>query len=60
MNEVTERIDREASTRATPTFAPLDALLATPGQHVLSTVRIGHPERPARLSPRRDPSAVLR
>lgn len=61
MNEVTERIDREASTGTTPTFAPaLDALLMTPGRRVLSTVRIGHPERPARLSPRRDPSAVLR
>jgi hypothetical protein len=61
MNEVTERIDRDATTGAAATFGPaLDALLATPGRHVLSTVRIGHPERAGRLSPRRDPSAVLR
>lgn len=61
MNQVTERIDRESSTGAAPTFGPaVDALLGTPGRHVLSTVRLGHPERPARPSPRRDPSAVLR
>ena len=61
MNQVTERIDRDASLAHSSTFAPdMDALLAQPGQHVLSTFRIGHPVRAGRLSPRRPVSQVTR
>ena len=61
MNQVTERIDRERTTGAAATYAPaLDALLATPGVHALSTFRVGHPVRTPRPSPRRPLSAVTR
>ena len=61
MNQVTERIDRDASLAKPSTFAPdMDVLLARPGQHVLSTFRIGHPVRAGRLSPRRPVSQVVR
>lgn len=61
MNQVTERVDREASLGQPATFAArLDALLAQPGQHVLSTFRVGHPARAARLSPRRPVRNVTR
>ena len=61
MNQVTERIDRELALGATASFAPrLQALLASPGESVLSTFRVGYPERDALLSPRRPVSAVTR
>ena len=61
MNQVTERIDREASLAQPATFASdMDALLAQPGQQTLSTFRIGYPVRAARLSPRRPVSQVTR
>jgi hypothetical protein len=61
MNQVTERIDREQALGATASFAPrLQALLAPSGDGVLSTFRVGYPERDARLSPRRPVSAVTR
>ncbi len=61
MNQVSERIDREASLGRPATFASdMDALLAQPGQHALSTFRIGHPMRPGRLSPRRPAATVSR
>ena len=61
MNQVTERIDREASLARPPKFATdMDALLARPGRHALSTFRIGHPVRSGRLSPRRPVSEVTR
>ena len=61
MNQVTERIDREASLARPATFASdMDALLDQPGRHVLSTFRIGHPTRAGRLSPRRPVSQVTR
>lgn len=54
MNQVTERIDREASLDQAPTFAPkMGALLAESGQHALCMFRVGHAVRPAMLSPRR-------
>jgi hypothetical protein len=54
MNQITERIDRQASQGTAPTFAQrYDALLATPGRSPLVSFRIGHPVRPGRLSPRR-------
>ena len=61
MNQITERIDRETSLSQPSKFATaMDALVAQPGQHALSTFRIGHPVRPGRLSPRRPVSQVTR
>lgn len=61
MHQVTERIDRERTTGVPATFAPqLDTQLAQPGRQVLSTFRIGYPERDARPSPRRPLTAVTR
>ena len=59
MNQITERIDRQASQGTAPTFARrYDALLGTPGRSPLVSFRIGHPVRPGRLSPRRPVSWV--
>ena len=61
MNQITERIDRDARlTQPTKFAAGMDALLAQPGLHALSTFRIGHPVRAGRLSPRRPVSEVIR
>jgi hypothetical protein len=61
MNQITERIDREATLGQPATFAiGMDALIAQPGQHALSTFRIGHPISAGRLSPRRPVKAVTR
>ena len=60
MNQVTERIDREASLGRAPTFAPrFDALLGSPGRLPLASFRIGHPVRAARRSPRRPVSWLV-
>ena len=61
MNQITERIDRDASLSQQSTFAAgMDALLAQPDGHALSTFRIGHPVRSGRLSPRRPVNQVIR
>jgi hypothetical protein len=61
MNQITERIDREASLGAAPVFADrFAALLATPARRPLASFRIGYPVRAPRLSPRRPPSWVSR
>ncbi len=61
MNQITECIDRDASLSRPSKFATaMDALVAHPGQHALSTFRVGHPVRPGRLSPRRPVSEVTR
>jgi len=61
MNQITERIDREASLGKPATFAPrLDEALTTPGQQALVAFRIGYPVRSARRSPRRPAAAVTR
>jgi hypothetical protein len=61
MNQITERIDRDASLSQRSTFATgMDALLARPDGHALSTFRIGHPVRAGRLSPRRPANQVIR
>ena len=61
MNQITERIDLDASLAQPSTFAVgMDALLAQPGRHALSTFRIGHPVRAGRLSPRRPVTDVTR
>ena len=60
MNQITERIDREATTGAPPTFAPRFAALLPAGGTPLLTFRVGHPERDAVPTPRRGASDVLR
>jgi hypothetical protein len=61
MNQITERIDRDAQLGRPSRFGPgMDALVAQPDRHALSTFRIGHPVRAGRLSPRRPMSDVTR
>jgi hypothetical protein len=60
MNQVTERIDREAATGAAPTFAARFAALLPPGQRPLLTFRVGYPVRAARPTPRRGVVEVTR
>ena len=61
MNQITERIDRDANLAQPSKFASeMDALLAQPERHALSTFRIGHPVRAGRLSPRRPVNQVTR
>jgi hypothetical protein len=60
MNQITERIDREATTGVSPTFAPRFAALLPAGGTPLLTFRVGHPERYAGPTPRRGTSDVLR
>jgi hypothetical protein len=60
MNQITERIDREHSTGAAPTFAPRFAELLPRGEQPLLTFRVGHPVREAAPSPRRGAAQVTR
>ena len=60
MNQITERIAREATTGATPTLAPRFAALLPPGAHPLLTFRIGYPVRDGRPTPRRGIAEVTR
>ncbi len=60
MNQVTERIDREAATGAVPTFAPRFAALVPDGGAPLLTFRVGYPVRAGRPTPRRDVAEVTR
>jgi hypothetical protein len=60
MNQITERIDRESTTGAAPTFAPRFAELLPPGSHPLLTFRVGYPVREARPTPRRSHTEVTR
>jgi hypothetical protein len=58
MNQITERIDREAS--AGTGFAPRFAALLPDGARPVATFRVGHPVRDPLLSPRRPLAAVTR
>ena len=59
MNQITERIDREAVLGRPPAFAPkLAQLLDAPGREPLASFRIGYPARHARRSPRRPVAQV--
>ena len=60
MNQITERIDREATTGAAPNFAPRFAALLPPGVQPLLTFRIGFPVRAGRPTPRRGIVEVTR
>jgi hypothetical protein len=61
MNQVTEAMDRQTALGATATFGPrYRDLIAEPGRHPVVAFRIGVPVRPARRSPRRATSTVLR
>jgi len=58
MNQITERIDREVTTGAPPTFAPRFAALLPPGARPLLTFRVGYPVRMAKPTPRRSAADV--
>ena len=60
MNQVTERIDRERTVGARPTFAPRFAAFLPAGSQPVIAFRVGHPTRDARPSPRRVLQDVLR
>ncbi|MGW6281343.1 Acg family FMN-binding oxidoreductase [Kribbella sp. NPDC055071] len=60
MNQITERIDREATTGAAATFAPRFAELLPDGERPLLTFRVGYPVRDARPTPRRSARSVTR
>jgi len=60
MNQVTERIDRESTTGAAPTFAPRFAELLPPNALPLLTFRVGYPVREGRPTPRRSAVEVTR
>ena len=60
MNQITERIDREAATGAAPTFAPRFAALLPGVGAPLLTFRVGYPVRAARPTPRRGVAEVTR
>lgn len=60
MNQVTERIDREAATGAAPTFAPRFAALLPAGERPLLVFRVGYPVRDGRPTPRRSTAMVTR
>ena len=60
MNQITERIDRERTTGAAPTFAPRFAAVLPPGAEPLLTFRVGYPQRAGRPTPRRSAAEVTR
>jgi hypothetical protein len=60
MNQITERMDREQATGASPTFAPRFADLLPTDAHPLLTFRVGYPVREARPTPRRSAAEVTR
>jgi hypothetical protein len=60
MNQVTERIDREATSGARATFAPRFAALLPSGAAPLLTFRVGYAVRAARPTPRRSAAEVAR
>jgi nitroreductase len=60
LNQITERIDREATTGAAATFAPRFAALLPSGAVPLLTLRVGYPVRAARPTPRRSVAEVTR
>ncbi|MGW6276157.1 hypothetical protein [Kribbella sp. NPDC055071] len=60
MNQITERIDREATTGAPPTFAPRFTELFPSGEQPILTFRGGCPVRKARPTPRRSARSVTR
>lgn len=53
MNQITERIDRDASTGSVDQFSARLQALLPPGTQPLASFRVGHPVRQAWLSPRR-------
>jgi len=60
MNQITERIDREAAAGAAATFAPRFAALLPAGARPLLAFRVGHPVRVGRPTPRRSLAMVTR
>ncbi|HEX3259937.1 MAG TPA: hypothetical protein VHS35_15555 [Pseudonocardia sp.] len=60
MNQITERIDREAAAGGPATFAPRFAALLPDGARPLLAFRVGHPVRDGRPTPRRSAAMVTR
>ena len=60
MNQIPERLARERTSGATPTFAPRFAALLPPDQQPLLTFRVGYPSVDGRPSPRRSVAEVTR
>jgi hypothetical protein len=60
MNQITERIDREAASGGPATFAPRFAALLPDGARPLLAFRVGHPVRDGRPTPRRSAAMVTR
>jgi len=60
MNQITERIDREAAAGLPATFAPRFAALLPDGARPLLAFRVGHPVRDGRPTPRRSAAMVTR
>jgi nitroreductase len=59
LNQVLERVDREASAGLEPTFESAVAELTPPDGQVVTAFRIGHPTTTPHLSPRRPAEEVL-
>ncbi|WP_285649872.1 hypothetical protein [Actinomycetospora sp. NBRC 106375] len=59
MNQITERLDREATTGTASDLGPRLAALLPAGTRPLLVFRVGVPVRPARPTPRRPVAAVV-
>ncbi|HZA71337.1 MAG TPA: hypothetical protein VE476_00330 [Propionibacteriaceae bacterium] len=59
LNQIFERLDREASAGLGSTFAPAMAELVPAGDQIVTAFRIGHPTTTPHLSPRRPAEEVL-
>jgi hypothetical protein len=60
LNQVMERIDREAATGMEPAFGPKMAELTPAGKSVVMAFHIGHSIAPPNRSPRRPAEDVLK
>jgi nitroreductase len=60
LNQIFERADREASSGLAPVFTGAADRLSPDGWHGVTAFRIGYPESPASLSPRRPAEDVIR
>lgn len=59
LNQIFERVDREATDKLVPTFASALTDITPPGWQAVTAFRIGHPTAPPRLAPRRLAEEVI-